>query len=246
MRKVSLAVSLSLAIAASLYWVVSHDTGGSEAEVVADVPVQQDEQEERLQAFDQDEENDWEGAFERSKPIARFDTDASPRSSSVNIDSNLIAQQLGEDDFDDGMAYTDTADTQWLASVEHNDDRLGSLESIREYKQTLQEAYQVAKESNDRGFLKEVIVELREVGVVEAKLSGKEINPGKRESDQLLAKNDETNAPIDHRDQQPQYDCRKPSVPGEFVCPCPSDPFYTERWREAYNPEFLADKNCKY
>jgi len=146
--------------------------------------------------------------------------------------------------------YPDTfeiGDTQWLASIDREENELaGNLDALREYKRTLQEAYQIASSEGDKSFVRGVITELREVGKTEARLVGKRYQASYSESAKEASGKEQNDSFTDHRDQQTQYDCRRPSEPGQFVCPCPSDPFYTKRWREAYNPEFLADKNCQY
>ena len=37
---------------------------------------------------------------------------------------------------------------------------------------------------------------------------------------------------------------RPPAVPGQFRCPCPSDPNYQPDWRNNYNPEIPAAAGC--
>lgn len=134
-------------------------------------------------------------------------------------------------------------------------------EDIQEYEDALKEAYSLAKESGDREFLTAIMGQMRElreltVGSAEvgSRSSGASSKPASA-NDQTTASNDGGEAETEQNlaaldppeDPEIEYDCHQDLTRfGEFQCPCPSNDLYNPRWREAFNPEFLIDKNCQY
>lgn len=129
-------------------------------------------------------------------------------------------------------------------------------DDVREYEAVLKEAYTLAKESGDQDFLITVMGQMRELNTIKqgsAATGGSTSGSSSQSSHSAQGNADATQteqelAALDPmNDPEIEGDCQRDlTVFGKFQCPCPSDDLYNPRWREAYSPDFLSDKNCRY
>lgn len=135
-------------------------------------------------------------------------------------------------------------------------DGASTEDDVQEYEAALKEAYTLAKESGDQDFLIAVMGQMRELNTIKqgsVATAGSSSGSSSQSSDSAQSEADTTQteqelAALDPiNDPEIEGDCQRDlTVFGEFQCPCPSDDLYNPRWREAYNPDFLSDKNCRY